>query len=189
MKNETPDNLSIIEQEPQEEGEDKQRAVKETQDEMAAGADKMVDVRVWQQGEEGNKTEGGGRWVGAGAGKEEKEGKNDSFIKEEGGSHEEVSLAENEEDCDEICSAWFSGGSVYICGECNSWLNETYVQSTHPFFCKYCLCKKPLRIRGNESDDLTERDDISSRDEQGDREIKAVYSASPVSSETSSEMK
>ena len=61
MKNETPDNLSIIEQEPQEEGEDKQRAVKETQDEMAAGADKMVDVRVWQQGEEGNKTEGSER--------------------------------------------------------------------------------------------------------------------------------
>ena len=95
----------------------------------------MEDGLVGRQKDEGNGKEGGERWVGAGKSEEEKEKENDS--KEENWSQEEVSLEENEEECDEICSVCKDKSSVYRCDEFYNWLHETFTQSTHPFFCEY----------------------------------------------------
>ena len=129
MKDKTPDNLHIIEWEgePQDEGGDKQRTAKETHEDTADWAEKIVDGPVGQRGDKGNEgdgTEESERRVGAGAGKEDKEDGNGSHIEEDERSHDEVSLEGNFEDCDERCSVCYSGGLVYICGECNSWLHE-----------------------------------------------------------------
>ena len=116
---------------------------------------------------------------------DKQESKGDS---EEGnGLQEEVSLEGNEEDCEEICGICKSGGTVYRCEEYNNWLHAICAQSTDPFLYEYCLMKKQLRERDNESDDLTGQEDSNSEDEQGNGEIEAVYSASPASSERSTD--
>ena len=74
---------------------------------------------------------------------------------------------------------------MYRCDECNNWLHETCAQSTRPFLYECCLRKKQLGERDNESNDLMGQEDSSSEDKQGNGEIEAVYSTSPVSSERS----
>ena len=74
----------------------------------------MVDGLMVQRGEEGNETEESKRQVGAGEGEAEKEGEDDFLIEEEERSLKEVSLAGNEEDCNEICSVCVAQDARYV---------------------------------------------------------------------------
>ena len=100
-------------------------------------------------------------------------------MEEENEHQEEISLEKEECNKNEICSVCNSRGSVFRCEECNNWLHESCTQSTTPFLCKCCLRKKRLRERESETDDLSGQEDSNIEVKQGNRDIEAVYSASP----------